>query len=134
MYGQPRGGLSAFLSGRRKNTESAVHARHIGMLFLRQFKSEREQCAKTTPFLGFGRRVGGWEWESGNPWVTWVTCILYVGYLHTFTHKRTHCKMQLPCAGTQDLLRPMVANMYQSTWALTKVPAPLLQSTLNTLV
>ena len=53
-------------SGRGPSAEVSYMPGTSGCFFFTPYKAERGQCAKTVR-LGSGRRVGGWEWERGNP-------------------------------------------------------------------
>ena len=57
----PQGeGAASLIPGRGLESRNAIHAMHIGMLFLRRLTSEREQCANSLEILGWtaSRRAG----------------------------------------------------------------------------
>ena len=55
------------LPGRRSCCCSAVHARHIGMSFLRQSTAERMSCANSLAFGVLDGESAGGKGERANP-------------------------------------------------------------------
>ena len=54
-------------SGRGPEIRIAVHARHMGKLVFTTIQVGKGFVCQDRAYFGFGWRVGGWEWESGNP-------------------------------------------------------------------
>ena len=66
MYGQPRGGLLLEDSGRGLKAEVLYMPGTLGCFFYAVLRRKGGSVPRPREFW-VGRRVGGWEWERGNP-------------------------------------------------------------------